>query len=60
MDDGIRELAERAVDFARKIELTNEEEAELLALVAAAYRAGRADGVDVVRVAAGFSKGRLS
>ena len=40
MDDGIRELAQMAVDFARKVELTNEEEAELLKLVAAAYRDG--------------------
>lgn len=40
MDDGIKELAEMAVDFARKVELTNEEEQELLDLIAAAYRAG--------------------
>jgi len=40
MDDGIRELVRMVVDFARKAELTNEEEAELLELVAAAWRAG--------------------
>ena len=40
MDDGIKELARRVVDFARKVELTNEEEQELLELVAAAYRLG--------------------
>jgi len=40
MDDGIKDLAEMAVDLARRWELTNDEEDELLALVAAAYRAG--------------------
>jgi len=36
-----------AVDFARKVELTNEEEAELCDLAAAAYRAGvRACGLE--------------
>jgi len=47
VDDGIRELAQMAVDFARKVELTNEEEAELCDLAAAAYRAGvRACGLE--------------
>jgi hypothetical protein len=40
MDDGIKELARMVVDFALKVELTNEEEQELLDLIAAAYRAG--------------------
>jgi len=43
MDDGIKELARKVVDFALKVELTNEEEQELLDLVAAAYRAGTQD-----------------
>ena len=41
MDDGIKDFARKVVDFARKVELTNEEEQELLDLVAAAYRLGR-------------------
>jgi len=43
MDDGIKELARMVVDFALKVELTNEEEQELLDLIAAAYRAGTQD-----------------
>jgi len=40
MDDGIKELAQMAVDFARWMDLNDDEEIDLLDLVATAYRAG--------------------
>ena len=49
MDDGIKGLSQMVVDFARMVELTDEEEDELFNLLAAAYRAGQEDAVHVAR-----------